>query len=155
MQGLLPGKVLEKFHRLVELFNVICQITRLLELTCNGIRERIQLLGELITSKKLDSVPEVYDEMAHIIVTTKRNERFMAGTDGQRLLELTTAAKSNANIDLYNLDLELQRQFGLYSVEVTGDGVRDYLLLVFTLIIYLIVMCLSSYFDLRLIIRKN
>ncbi|CAF3666654.1 unnamed protein product [Rotaria sordida] len=60
--------------------------------------------------------------MAHIIAATERNERLQAGPDGKRLLELTTAAKSNLNVDLNKLDIELQRQFGLYSVEVTGDG---------------------------------
>ncbi|CAM2727478.1 unnamed protein product [Rotaria socialis] len=97
-------------------------VSRLLEPTCEGIRSRIELLGELVTSKKLDSIPDVYDEMAQIIASTERNERFMADADGKRLLELTTTAKSNLNVDLYNLDLEIQRQFGLYSVEVTGDG---------------------------------
>ncbi|CAF0984136.1 unnamed protein product [Rotaria sordida] len=97
-------------------------IIRLLKPECQGIRERVELLGELITIKKLDSVPDVYDEMAHIIAATERNERLQAGPDGKRLLELTTAAKSNLNVDLNKLDIELQRQFGLYSVEVTGDG---------------------------------
>ncbi|CAF3833359.1 unnamed protein product, partial [Rotaria sp. Silwood1] len=60
--------------------------------------------------------------MAYIIAATERNERLQAGSDGKRLLQLTTAAKSNLNIDLHNLDIELQRQFGLYSVEVIGDG---------------------------------
>jgi hypothetical protein len=82
------------------------------------------LLGELLISKKLNTVPDVYDEMAHIIAATERNERLKAGPDGERLLKLTTAAKSNLNVDLHNLDVEIQRQFGLYSVEVTGDGVR-------------------------------
>ncbi|CAF2084550.1 unnamed protein product [Rotaria magnacalcarata] len=102
--------------------NYHSSVSRLLEPTCEGIRSRIELLGELITSKKLDSIPDVYDEMAQIIASTERNERFMTGVDGKRLLELTTTAKSNLNIDLHNLDLEIQRQFGLYSVEVTGDG---------------------------------
>lgn len=62
--------------------------------------------------------------MTHIMAATERNERLQAGPDGRRLLELTTAARSNLNIDLHYLDVELQRQFGLYSVEVTGDGVR-------------------------------
>ncbi|CAF1547247.1 unnamed protein product, partial [Adineta steineri] len=60
--------------------------------------------------------------MAQIIGATKRNERLQDGPDGERLLELTTAARSNRNIDLNNLDAEIQRQFGLHSVEVTGDG---------------------------------
>ena len=64
--------------------------------------------------------------MAQIIAATERNERFQAGPEGQRLLQLTTIAKSNLNIDLSNLDAEIQRQFGLYSVEVTGDGVREF-----------------------------
>ncbi|CAF3542292.1 unnamed protein product [Rotaria socialis] len=102
--------------------NYHSSVSRLLEPTCEGIRSRIELLGELVTSKKLDSIPDVYDEMAQIIASTERNERFMADADGKRLLELTTTAKSNLNVDLYNLDLEIQRQFGLYSVEVTGDG---------------------------------
>ncbi|CAF5166440.1 unnamed protein product, partial [Rotaria sp. Silwood1] len=100
------------------------------------IRERVQLLGELITSNKLDSIPDVYDEMAYTIAATERNERLQAGPDGKHLLQLTTAVKSNLNIDLYNLDIELQRQFGLYSVEVTGDGVRIYLFLVITFSFY-------------------
>jgi hypothetical protein len=66
--------------------------------------------------------------MAQIVAATERNERFQIGSDGKRLLELTTAAKSNLNIDLRYLDEEIQRQFGLYSVEVHGDGVRVYLL---------------------------
>jgi len=65
--------------------------------------------------------------MAQIIAATERNERFQTGPDGKRLLELTTAARSNLNVDLHNLDVEIQRQFGLHSVEVTGDGVRVYL----------------------------
>jgi hypothetical protein len=130
---------------------IIYQVSRLLEPTCEGIRERIELLGDLLISKKLDSVPDVYDEMVHIIEATERNERLKAGPDGEHLLELTTAARSNLNIDLHNLDLEIQRQFGLYSVEVTGDGVRVYTLslLVFILFIYILGMCLSSHSDFR------
>lgn len=71
----------------------------------------------------MDPVPDIYDEMKLIIESTERNERFQVDPDGKRLLALTTAAKSNLNIDLYNLDVEIRRQFGLYSVEVTGDGV--------------------------------
>ncbi|CAF3079850.1 unnamed protein product [Rotaria sp. Silwood2] len=63
--------------------------------------------------------------MKEIIAATERNDRFQSDLYGKRLLELTTAAKSNLNIDLYNLDVEIQRQFGLYSVEVTGDGQPD------------------------------
>jgi hypothetical protein len=62
--------------------------------------------------------------MAQIVEAMERNQRLRAGPDGERLIELTTRAKSNLNIDLHNLDVEIQRQFGLYSVEVTGDGVR-------------------------------
>ena len=105
-------------------FYLIHQVSRLLEPICKGIRSRIELLGELLTSKKLDSIPDAYDEMAQIVAATERNECFQMGSDGKRLAELTNAAKSNLNIDLYNLDVEIQRQFGLYSVEVTGDGVR-------------------------------
>ena len=75
-------------------------------------------------TKKLDSIPDVYDEMTQIIAATERNQRLQEGSEGERLLEFTTAAKSNRNIDLHNLDEEIQRQFGLHSVEVTGDGVR-------------------------------
>ncbi|CAF1466882.1 unnamed protein product [Rotaria sordida] len=60
--------------------------------------------------------------MKEIIAATERNDRFQSDLDGKRLLQLTTAARSNLNIDLYNLDVELQRQFELHSVEVTGDG---------------------------------
>lgn len=91
---------------------------------CEGKRNRIELLGELISSEKLDPVPAEYDQMKDIISATERNDRFQSDPDGKRLLELTTAARSNLNIDLYNLDVEIQRQFGLHSVEVTGDGVR-------------------------------
>jgi hypothetical protein len=87
------------------------------------------LLGELLISRKLDSIPDEYDEMACIIAATERNDILRAGPDGQRLLELTTAARSNLNIDLHNLDIELQRQFGLHSVEVTGDGVSPFLII--------------------------
>lgn len=81
-------------------------------------------------SDPLDQIPDVYDEMAHIIAAIERNERLQADPHGKRLLELTTAARSNLNVDLDDLDLELQRQFGLYSVEVIGDGVRIYLLII-------------------------
>ncbi len=88
--------------------------------------------------------------MAHIVTAIQRNERLRSGPDGKRLLELTTAARSNLNVDLHNLDLEIQRQFGLYSVEVTGDGVRVYILslLFFIVIIDILGMRLSSYSDL-------
>ncbi|CAF5125345.1 unnamed protein product, partial [Rotaria sp. Silwood1] len=95
-------------YRLLSLY-IVDQITRLLKPECQAIRERVQLLGELITSKKLDPIPHVYDEMAYIIAATERNERLQAGSDGKRLLQLTTAAKNNLNIDLHNLDIELQR----------------------------------------------
>jgi hypothetical protein len=127
------------------------QVARLLEPICEGIFERIELLGELLTSKKLDSVPDVYDEMANIVAATARNERLQAGPDGKRLLELTSAAKSNLNVDLHNLDVEIQRQFGLYSVEVTGDGVRICMLsLLFFYFndLHIIGMCFSSHSDL-------
>lgn len=61
--------------------------------------------------------------MQKIIEATERNERLQAGPDGQRLLQLSTIARSNLNADLANLDAELKEQFGLHSVEVTGDGV--------------------------------
>ena len=61
--------------------------------------------------------------MQKIIEAMERNERFRVGEDGETLLRFITIAKSNLNADLHKLDLELQRQFGLYSVEVTGDGV--------------------------------
>lgn len=61
--------------------------------------------------------------MQKIVQAMERNDRFRVGEDGETLLRLMTIAKSNLNADLHNLDLELQRQFGLYSVEVTGDGV--------------------------------
>ncbi|CAF3313266.1 unnamed protein product [Rotaria sp. Silwood2] len=99
-------------------------IFRLVEPTCEGIRSRIDLLGELISCNKVDSIDEMYDEMKEIIAATERNDRFQSDLYGKRLLELTTAVRSNLNIDLYNLDVEIQRQFGLYSVEVTGDGLQ-------------------------------
>ncbi len=108
-------------------FHVVYQVARLLNPSCEGIRERIDLLGDLLSCTPLDSIPDTYDEMAQIIAATERNERFQMGPDGKRLLELTTAARSNLNVDLHNLDVEIQRQFGLHSVEVTGDGVRVYL----------------------------
>jgi hypothetical protein len=108
-------------------FYVVYQVARLLSPSCEGIRERIDLLGDLLSCTPLDSIPDTYDEMAQIIAATERNERFQMGPDGKRLLELTTAARSNLNVDLHNLDVEIQRQFGLHSVEVTGDGVRVYL----------------------------
>ncbi|CAF0855089.1 unnamed protein product [Adineta steineri] len=104
------------------ILDIISKVIRLLEPNCQGIRERIELLVELISVQPLDSIPDIYDEMAQIIAATERNERFQAGPYGERLLELTTAARSNRNIDLNNLDAEIQRQFGLHSVEVTGDG---------------------------------
>ncbi|CAF1334760.1 unnamed protein product [Rotaria sp. Silwood1] len=61
--------------------------------------------------------------MKEIVAATERNDRFQSDSYGKRLIQLTTAAKSNLNIDLYNLDVEIQHQFGLHSVEVTGDGV--------------------------------
>jgi hypothetical protein len=99
-------------------------------------------------SKKLDPIPDVYDEMEHITKAIERNERFQAGVDGQRLLELTTAAKSNLNIDLHNLDIEIQRQFGLYSVEVTGEGVSFVRGTISSVILNFIGMCFSCYVDL-------
>ncbi len=126
----------------------VYQVSRLLEPTCEGIRERIELLGELIIRKKLDVVPDAYDEMAQIVAATERNERLKAGPDGKRLLELTTEARSNLNIDLHNLDAELQRQFGLYSVEVTGDGVRIIIIFLYCNHLYRIGMCFSSHSDL-------
>jgi hypothetical protein len=86
--------------------------------------------------------------MVQIVAATERNERFKAGPDGKRLLELTTAARSNLNVDLHNLDAEIQRQFGLYSVEVTGDGVRIIIILFTLLSFYILGVCLSSHSDL-------
>ncbi|CAF1639010.1 unnamed protein product [Rotaria magnacalcarata] len=60
--------------------------------------------------------------MKDIIAAIERNDRFQSDLDGKRLLQLTNAAKSNLNIDLHKLDLEIRRQFGIHSVEVTGDG---------------------------------
>ncbi|CAF4616311.1 unnamed protein product, partial [Rotaria sp. Silwood2] len=97
-------------------------IYRLLEPNFEGIRSRIELLGELISSNKLDSIPDEYDQMKDIIAAIERNDRFQSDSDGKRLLQLTNAAKSNLNIDLYNLDVEIHRQFEFHSVEVTGDG---------------------------------
>ena len=94
-----------------------------MRLSEEGIRSRIELLGELIVSHKLDPVPDSYDETDRIIKAIERNERLQAGEDGQSLSKLANAAKSNRNIDLGKLDQEIQRQFGLYAVEVTGDGV--------------------------------
>lgn len=92
--------------------------------------------------------------MGEIVEATERNERLKAGPDGERLLQLTTAARSNLNIDLHNLDLEIQRQFGLHSVEVTGDGVRFHLLsLLFQISIFCILgLCLSGYSHLGYVI---
>ena len=56
----------------------------------------------------------------------ERNARLQEGSDGECLLTLATAAVSNRNIDLNRLDAEIERQFGLHSVEVTGDGVRTF-----------------------------
>ena len=67
---------------------------------------------------------EVYDETALIMAAIERNARLQEGADGEYLLALTTAAVSNRNIDLNHLDEEIELQFGLHSVEVTGDGVR-------------------------------
>ncbi|CAF1591277.1 unnamed protein product [Rotaria sp. Silwood1] len=97
-------------------------IRRLLEPNCAGIRSRIELLGQLISSKKLDSIPNEYDQMKDIIAAIERNDRFQSDSDGKYLHHLTNAAKSNLNSDLNNLDDEIHRQFGLHSVEVTGDG---------------------------------
>ncbi|CAF1199153.1 unnamed protein product [Rotaria sp. Silwood1] len=97
-------------------------IRRLLEPNCAGIRSRIELLGQLISSKKLDSIPNEYDQMKDIIAAIERNDRFQSDSDGKYLHHLTNAAKSNLNSDLNNLDDEIYRQFGLHSVEVTGDG---------------------------------
>lgn len=93
-----------------------------------GVRSRIELLGDLLICDKLDHVPEIYDEMEHIIKGIERNERLQAGEDGERLLRISKAARSNLNVDLRKLDQELLRQFGLYAVEVIGDGVRFILL---------------------------
>ncbi|CAF4788381.1 unnamed protein product, partial [Rotaria sp. Silwood2] len=60
--------------------------------------------------------------MKDIIAAIERNDRFQSDSDDKRLLQLTNAAKSNLNIDLYNLDVEIHRQFEFHSVEVTGDG---------------------------------
>ena len=68
--------------------------------------------------------------MEHIVEAMTRNDKFKEGSDGQRLLELTTKARSNLNIDLENLDREIQRQFGLFSVEVIGDGVNYFIFLI-------------------------
>ncbi|CAF1418781.1 unnamed protein product [Adineta ricciae] len=97
-------------------------IIGLIEPSCEGIRERVELLGDLLKIDKLNSISDVYDEMAQIIANMERNQRLQVGPDGECLLQLATAAKSNRNIDLYNFDNEIQRQFGLYSVEVIGDG---------------------------------
>ncbi|CAF1515422.1 unnamed protein product [Adineta ricciae] len=94
----------------------------IIEPSCEGIRERVELLGDLLKIDKLNSISDVYDEMAQILANIERNQRLQVGPDGECLLQLATAAKSNRNIDLYNFDNEIQRQFGLYSVEVIGDG---------------------------------
>ena len=93
--------------------------------------------------------------MQKIIEATERNERLKAGPDGECLLRLTTRAKSNLNVDLAHLDEELQRQFGLYSVEVTGDGVSLFhviLIETFTICLFL-GMCFSSNTHFRYIIH--
>ncbi|CAF3479236.1 unnamed protein product, partial [Rotaria sp. Silwood2] len=97
-------------------------IRRLLEPNCEGIRSRIELLGDLISSKKLDSVPNEYDQMKDIMAAIERNDHFQSDSYGKHLLQLTNAAKSNLNVDLNKLDDEIRYQFGLHSVEVTGDG---------------------------------
>jgi hypothetical protein len=97
---------------------------RLVAPGCGGIRERIDLLSQLIDIGKDAWMSEAYDETALIIAAIERNARLQAGPDGERLLALTTAAVSNRNIDLNRLDEEIELQFGLHSVEVTGDGVR-------------------------------
>ncbi|CAF3109572.1 unnamed protein product, partial [Rotaria sp. Silwood2] len=60
--------------------------------------------------------------MKDIIAAIERNDRFQSDSYGERLLQLTNAAKSNLNVDLNKLDDEISHQFGLHSVEVTGDG---------------------------------
>ena len=70
-------------------------------------------------------MPDTYDETDQIIRAIDRNEQFQQGSDGQQLSRLAHAARSNLNKDINEFCQEIQRQFGLYAVEVTGDGVRD------------------------------
>jgi hypothetical protein len=85
-------------------------------------------LSQLIDSGKDAWMSEVFDETAMIITAAiEINARLQAGPDGERLLALATAAVSNRNIDLNRLDAAIEYQFGLHSVEVTGDGVRSHI----------------------------
>ena len=81
-------------------------------------------MAELITIGKDAWMSDVYDETALIMVAIERNARLQSKADGQCLLAFSAAAVSNRNIDLARFDEEIERQFGLHSVEVTGDGVR-------------------------------
>ena len=47
-----------------------------MDLTCEGIHERIQLLQELIKIKPVEVLPDVYDEMEHIVEAMTRNDKF-------------------------------------------------------------------------------
>ena len=109
----------------VDLLSHSCQVSRLLQQPLDGNRERIELLGRLLVTTKLDPVPDTYDETDQIVKAIDRNEQFQHGPDGQRLSKLAHAARSNLNKDIDEFCQEIQRQFGLYAVEVTGDGVRD------------------------------
>ena len=75
--------------------------------------------------EKVDAIPDCYDEMKAIELSIRRNAKIQAGPHGQTLLDLATAAVSNSNWDLNRFSAEIERQFGLHSVEVVGDGVCD------------------------------
>ncbi|CAF1428808.1 unnamed protein product [Rotaria sordida] len=121
MEYLMKLKIFRRSYSVVEY-----KVSRLLEPNSEGIRSRIELLGELISSKKLGSIPDVYDQMKDIIAVTERNDRFQSDSDGLQQPDVFHSELRERAIEQVLSDIDYYSTVSRPGEKVSENELRDW-----------------------------